>query len=226
MVLDAAEVKKLAADLGADLCGIAPVDRFGKAPKGFHPGDVLSGCQSVVVVALRFSHSTLEARTTVPYTVVRNQLSAEVDRLSVRLARQLEESGAVAVPVGAIGPDEYDAATDRFRGIISLKHSAELAGLGRIGKNTLLINDRFGNMIWLGAVITDAKLEADPLAAYEACIEDCSLCRDSCPVGALDGELLDQRRCHEHAFGPLNGGEWRIKCNTCRKICPHCKGIY
>lgn len=226
MELSSASVKKVAAGMGADLCGIAPVERFGNAPKGFGPTDVLPGGRSVIVVALRFSLSTLEARSTIPYTVVRNDLSKEIDRLTVRLALELESCGATAVPVGAIGPDEFDAATNKYRGIISLKHAAELAGLGKIGKNTLLINDRYGNMIWLGAVITTATLDADPLAAYEGCVDGCSLCLDSCPVNALDGVSMDQRRCWEHAFGPHEGGEWRIKCYTCRKICPHCKGIY
>jgi epoxyqueuosine reductase len=226
MELSSAYVKKIAADLGADLCGIAPVDRFGNAPKGFGPTDVLPGCRSVIVVALRFAIGTLEARSTIPYTVVRNDLSKEIDRLTVRLSLMLEPYGAAAVPVGSIGPDEYDAETNKFRGIISLKHAAELAGLGKIGKNTLLINDRYGNMIWLGAVLTTAALEADPLAEYEGCVDGYSLCLDSCPVDALDGVSMDQRRCWEHAFGAHNGGEWRIKCYTCRKICPHCKGIY
>jgi epoxyqueuosine reductase QueG len=223
--MDSSDVKNLAAELGADLCGIAPLDRFVNAPKGYHPTDVLPGCRSVIVVALRFPVSTLEARSTIPYTVVRNDLSAAIDRLTVRLSLKLESCGVTAVPVGAIGPDEFDAETGKFRGIISLKHAAELAGLGKIGRNTLLINDRYGNMIWLGAVITTAALVPDPLSGYEACVEGCSLCLDSCPVNALDGVSMDQRRCHEYAFGPLNGGEWRIKCYTCRKICPHCKGI-
>ena len=226
MELDSKYVKKAAADLGADLCGIASADRFGAAPRGFAPWDVLPGCRSVIVVALRFPASTLEARSTIPYTVVRNDLSAAIDRLTVRLALELESRGATVVPVGAIGPTELDAGTGRFRGIVSLKHAAELAGLGRIGKNTLLVNDRYGNMIWLGAVLTTTALEADPLATYETCAGDCSLCRDSCPVGALDGAQMDQRRCWEHAFGEHEGGEWRIKCFTCRKVCPHCKGIY
>lgn len=224
MEISSAFVKKAAADMGADLCGIAPVGRFGNAPKGFHPADVLPGCRSVIVVAMRFPVSTLEAVSTIPYTVVRNDLSAAIDRLTVRLCLKLESCGATAVPTGSIGPDEFDAATNKFRGAISLKHAAELAGLGKIGKNTLLINDRYGNMVWLGAVVTTAELEPDPMAGYEACAEGCTLCLDSCPVDALDGVSMDQRRCWEYAFGTHNGGEWRIKCYTCRKICPHCKG--
>ncbi|MDR0271819.1 MAG: hypothetical protein LBI27_00680 [Clostridiales bacterium] len=38
------DTKKIAHDLGADLCGIASADRFGEAPEGFHPCDVLPSC--------------------------------------------------------------------------------------------------------------------------------------------------------------------------------------
>lgn len=225
MHIRSTDVKKIALDLGADLCGIAPADRFTEAPRGYHPRDVLPDCQSVIVLASRFLTSTLSAKSTIPYTIVRNELAKRMDEMSLRLSYALEPYGEIAVPTGAIGPDNFDAATNKFRGIISLKHAAVLAGLGKIGKNTLLINDRYGNMLWLSAVVTSAVLEPDPIADYEGCIEDCDLCLRSCPVNALDGISMDQRRCRDYAFGPEDGGEWRIKCYLCRKICPHCTGI-
>ena len=45
------EIKERLYELGADLCGIAGVDRFGEAPEGYHPLDVLPSCQSVIVFA-------------------------------------------------------------------------------------------------------------------------------------------------------------------------------
>lgn len=48
------EIKERLYELGADLCGIAGVDRFGEAPEGYHPLDVLPSCQSVIVFACRF----------------------------------------------------------------------------------------------------------------------------------------------------------------------------
>ena len=225
MDVNSAHVKELAANLGADLCGIASIDRFQDAPKGFHPCDVLSVCQSVIVLASRFLTSTLSATSTVPYTIVRNELSGRMDRLSLELSYLLESRGAIAVPTGAIGPCNWDAETKKSRGIISLKHAAALAGLGTIGKNTLLINERYGNMIWLSAILVSLELEPDPLATYEGCIPDCTLCLSSCPVKALDGVSMDQQSCWNYAFGTENGGEWRIKCYTCRQVCPHCLGI-
>ena len=106
-----------------------------------------------------------------------------------------------------------------------MKHAAVQAGLGRMGKNTLLINDRYGNMIWLSAVLTTCELEPDPIAQYETCPDKCRLCLEACPVQAMDGISIDQARCWTHAFGADAEGEWRIRCFTCRDVCPNKMGI-
>jgi len=148
-----------------------------------------------------------------------------MDGLAIHLAYALESAGAIAVPINAIGPTEWDATTDKSMGVISLKHAAVLAGLGKMGKNTLLINDRYGNMVWLSAVLVSAELEPDPIAAYAGCVDGCDLCLRSCPVQALDGVSIDQQACWDYAFGTHNGGEWRIKCFACRRVCPSRFGV-
>jgi epoxyqueuosine reductase QueG len=218
--LDASEVKAMAFDLGASLCGIASADAFDGAPKGFSPRDVLPGCTSVIVLARPFLRSSLMAATTIPYTDIRNYLTRKIDESSIELAYRLEARGAVTVPINAIGPCEYDTATGRTRGIISLKHAAELAGLGRIGKNTLLITKEYGNMVWLGAVLTRTLLDTDPGTQVPACPPTCRLCLDACPIGALESTLMNQKACWNYAFGEKDGGEWRIKCHRCRSVCP------
>jgi epoxyqueuosine reductase QueG len=223
--MNAATVKQIAYGLGTDLCGIATVDRFEQAPEGFHPTDVLPECQSVIVLARRFLSSTLQAGSTIPYTDIRNYLSAKMDEMAIRLAYELENNGIAAVPINAIGPCEWNEKTGKSMGIISLKHAAQLAGMGKIGRNTLLINEHYGNMIWLSAVLADVHLEPDPMATYEVCPPDCRICLDECPVHALDGVSMDQLKCWEYGFGTHNGGEWRIKCFICRKICPNVLGI-
>lgn len=223
--MDSQSVKQIAAGLGATLSGIAPLGRFHDAPEGYHPTDVLPDCKSVIVLARRFLHSTLQARSTIPYTDIRNYLTAKMDEMAIRLAYELEDNGITAVPINAIGPCEWNAKTKKSMGIISLKHAAVLAGLGKMGKNTLLINDRYGNMLWLSAVLSSQELEPDPIVTYEGCPSDCTICLEQCPVHALDGVSIDQRKCWEYAFGAHNGGEWRIKCYICRKICPYCPGI-
>ncbi|MDO5573140.1 MAG: epoxyqueuosine reductase [bacterium] len=225
--MDAKTVKQMIYDMGADLCGIASVDRFGDAPEGFHPCDVLPGCKSVVVFARRFLAGTLASPSTIPYTIVRNMLSDRLDQISVAFCEELEKQNIIAIPTGTIGPSEVDPKNGRFRNIISAKHAAAAAGLGVIGKNSLLITPEYGNMVWLCAVLTEAELAADPILENTFCNDQCHLCIDVCPSHAISVEnpAMEQMTCWEHAFGETpEGGDWRIKCFQCRAVCPHCLG--
>lgn len=221
-MLTSGDVKKIVLERGADLCGIASTDRFDEAPAGFHPRDVLPSCRSVIVFARKFLAGTLQCRSTVPYTIVRNLLSSTMDEMALQICYDLESSGAIAVPTGTIGPTELDPRTGRLRNIVSAKHCAVKAGLGRIGKNTLLVTPEYGNMVWLSALLTDAQLEADRILEGNPCLEGCNLCVDVCPVHALGDPAMKQFDCRNFAFGGENGGEWKIKCFKCREVCPNC----
>ena len=219
-------IKKRAIQCGADICGVAPVARFVDAPKGFHPCDIYPDCRSVVVFASHFPLSTLQAKTNAPYTLVRNKMVDKLDWISFHVSGELETEGVVSVPIPSAEPYEYwDAGRNHGRGILSLKHAGVLAGLGVFGKNTLLINERFGNMIWLGAILMSIDLEPDPIASYEGCISGCTVCIDSCPQHALDGITIDQKLCRERSISYTYGGGWVLSCNICRKICPYHKGL-
>lgn len=223
-MLAASDVKGLVLDRGADLCGIASIDRFSEAPEGYHPCDVLPSCKSVIVFARRFLNGTLQCQSTVPYTIIRNLLSSEMDRMAVEICYEMEKRGIVAIPTGTNGPTEFDTRTGRFRNIVSAKHCAWKAGLGRIGKNTLLVTPDYGNMVWLSVILADAELEADPVLEGSPCPEGCHLCIDACPVKALGEPAMKQMDCWNYAFGSDNGGEFRIKCFRCREICPNSVG--
>ena len=214
------QVKQRLYDMGADLVGIAGVDRFDGAPQGFHPADVLPDCRSVIVFAKRFLRATVDCKTTVPYTIVRNLLSSMMDEMAVRFCTQMEDADIAAVPTGTNGPTLFDTRTERFRNIVSAKHCAQAAGLGTIGKNTLLITPQFGNMVWLSVILTEAELEADVLIEKSLCPKGCSLCIDACPIGALGEPEMRQTACWDYAFGGENGGEFVIRCNRCRTVCP------
>lgn len=225
-IIDAVEVKRRAKELGAELCGIAPVKRFADAPDGFHPADVVKGCQSVIVVAAPFPLSSLAASSQAAYTLVRNRLADKMDAISFQLASELETLGDCAVAIPSTDPYDYwDEAKRHGQGIISLKHAAVRAGLGQMGKNTLLVNDRLGNMLWLGAVLSQARLDADPVAGYQTCPPDCRICLDACPAQALDGTTIEQRKCRAVMGKYTDGGGLVYACNTCRKICPSCRGL-
>lgn len=217
------ELKKIAHDLGAIVCGIAPIDRFTDAPKGFGPLDIYPAAQSVVVYGRLMPKGVLESVTNAPYTLIRNKLLDALDNISLSLTFQLEAEGFNAVPIPAAEPyDFWDNENRHGRGILSIKHAARLAGLGCIGKSTLLINKRYGNRLWLGAILTNAKFEPDTVSE-NLCPESCSKCIDSCPQKALDGITIHQRRCRERLSVNSEGGGFIYGCNTCIKACPFSK---
>lgn len=219
-------IKKKAIQKGADICGIAPLSRFEDAPKGFHPRDIYPDCSSVIVFASHFPLSTLQAKTNSPYTFVRNMMVEKLDLISFHLSNELEKDGIVSVPIPSAEPYDYwDSERNHGRGILSLKHAGSLAGLGVIGKNTLLVNDRYGNMIWLGAILVSAELEPDPIAPYEGCPKKCTVCIDLCPQNALDGTTINQKLCRERSISRTDTGGWVLSCNICRKICPNHDGV-
>lgn len=214
-------VKDTVYNLGADICGVARVERFTDAPQGFHPHDILPDTQSVIVFGKQFTKSVFEANSNAPYTLVRDNLIEKIDDISVSLSLKIEEEGYKAVPIPSSEPYESWNEQERHgRGILSLKHAAQLAGLGYIGKNTLLINRTYGNRLWLGAVISNLKLIPDDVTETR-CPKKCRICLESCPKTALDGVSIIQKRCREISATSTEGGGFLLTCNMCRKECPY-----
>jgi len=178
------------------------------------------------IFASYFPLSTLQAKTNAPYTFVRNMIINKLDQISFQLSIELEKKGVISVPILSSEPYDYwDYDRRHGRGIISLKHAGFLAGLGILGKDTLLINDKYENLIWLGANIVSIDLKPDPIATYQAYIFNCSLCIDSCPQHALDGVTINQKMCREIMFTSSECGGSVLSCNICRKVCPHHMGL-
>lgn len=147
-----------------------------------------------------------------------------MDKMAVQICTELENQGVVAIPTGTNGPTEFDEFTGRFRNIVSAKHCAVKAGLGRIGKNTLLITPKYGNMVWLSVILVDIDLEADNVMEGSPCPDGCNLCVDVCPINAVGNPELKQMDCWNYAFGGENGDNFKIKCFKCWEICPNCLG--
>ena len=111
-------VKEIAYSLGADLCGIASMERFKDAPAGFHPLDVFPKCKSVISFAVRFPVGALLCESPVPYTRIRNSLTPKMDAIALNLCIELEKRGIVSVPVPT-NESLWDENTGRWRSIIS-----------------------------------------------------------------------------------------------------------
>lgn len=219
-------IKENALILGADRCGIANIERFKDAPEGFNPKDVFSGCKSVVVFIKQMPADVIFADNPVPYTHAAYKMYEEMDRIGMELCRFFQKNNIKAVPVPADVPYLYwDKENMHGKGIISLKHSAVLAGLGIMGKSTIFINKDLGNMVYIGAVLINEDVEPDPLVQDFKCPAGCNKCIEACTQHAMNGVTVNQKLCREKSFIKA-GRDWDLyNCNECRKVCSYRTGI-
>jgi len=220
------KIKKVAFDKGVDLFGIASVDRFKNAPQGFHPKDIYSKTESVIAFAIKLPAETLFAENPIPFTHVNTLAMQKLDAMTFDISRDLDNMGIRNVLIPCDDPYEFwDQDKQEGRGILSMRHAGVLAGLGKLGRNNLLINKIYGNMIEIGALLTDEKLEPDPLAYYEVCPPKCRICLDNCPQNALTGKSVIQKKCRPLSNYRTEKGFVIKKCFECRKRCPNALGI-
>lgn len=218
-MIDHKQIKEIMFSLGADLCGIASIDRFVDAPAGYHPLDILPTCKSVISFGCRFPVGTLICRSDIPYTRVRNSITPKMDAIALDFCIEMEKHQIVCVPVPT-NESQWDKNTGRWRSVVSQKHAAQAAGLGTIGRHSLLITPEFGSMVWLGMVLCEQEFEPDNMK--KTLCDNCNLCVEVCPVNALDGSEMKQQTCYDHAFGDDEEKQvWRISCHKCRDICPY-----
>jgi epoxyqueuosine reductase len=168
----------------------------------------------------------IHAENPLPYTRSANLLYGQLDEIGMKLCSVLENEKIEAVPLPCDVPYlSWDEIRKHGMGILSMRHTAWLAGLGILGRNTLLINRRLGNLVYIGAILINADLETDHPVNDFACPPNCRLCLDSCPVGALNGTTVNQKLCREISCIQHPRG-WEIyTCNECRKVCPWREGV-
>ncbi|MCL2106848.1 MAG: 4Fe-4S binding protein [Oscillospiraceae bacterium] len=209
--------KQYALAAGAAVAGIAAASDFTQAPEGFKPSDVLEGCRSVIVLGVPFPPEALSLPAP-EYTAMRNEILTRMTAIAKDTAKRIH-AGGHAKAVSASGGKTVEG---KHWGIISLKHAAELAGLGVITRNYLLTSPEYGNLLWLSAVLTDAELIPDEKIQLNIC-ESCNLCVEICPSGALDNPAeFGRKKCDQ--FFKIVDKKLEIQCWQCRAVCPHKNG--
>jgi len=240
-----AEIRAAARQLGFDRVGVCPavapegLARFGEwIERGYggtmrylseraeayaHPRHVLEGVRSIVVLSTNYR--TADPRATLPGQGRVSRYAWNDDYHDVIHARLKQ----LVRTAGALAPD------DRWRGVVDTaplleREVARLAGLGWIGKHTLLLNRQDGSWFFLAALLTTAALAGDAPFAADHC-GTCTACLDACPTGAFPAPyVLDARRCISYLTIELREpipadlrqglGDWLFGCDVCQEVCP------
>lgn len=191
-----------------------------------HPEDLHPGTIRVLSVRMDYSLSAEQS-----LTPLRNREKAYISRyargrdyhklIRKRLQQLAEQITELAGPMG------YRAFVDSAP--VLERALAEKAGLGWIGKNTMLLNKKAGSWFFLGELFTDLPLPIDePVSGH---CGSCTSCLEICPTQAFVGaNELDARRCISYLTIELKGsipedlrapiGNRVFGCDDCQLICP------
>ncbi len=252
MLFPAARLKERARALGFNLVGVTPaapsphldayfrwLDLGRQAELGYMARPdrqarrrdlnvILPGVRSLVMVGL--DYHTLRLPPALLEDPARGRIAAYAwgqDYHALMLPR-LKELGAW-LQAESHSPAKARAYVDT--GAVLERSHAQQAGLGFIGKNTMLINPRRGSDFFLGELLTEVVFDAYDQTAPPTLCGTCTRCIAACPTGALDEPYsLDARLCIsyltiEHrgwvdrALRPLLGN-WVFGCDLCQVVCP------
>lgn len=189
-------VKEYAYSLGADLVGVANVERYDGAPIKMSPKGILPEAKSVIVCAVHHPDAAIERDGEIhpqvmgPYRI-QYIMNDRLDVISFKIARMLDDLGYKTVPIASSniwryrGYKEMDAV---FAPDISHIYGGVCAGLGELGWNGLCITPEYGARNRFISIITEAELTPTPLYSGEKICDMCGECIRHCPTDAYRQE--------------------------------------
>jgi epoxyqueuosine reductase len=238
-------IKQEAALLGFSACGIARADILNLdrvflqnwLQKGYHAG-------------MDYMQKHAELRVN-PELLVENAKSVIVFLYNYYPAKMMEEDSPYLISAYAYGKDYHEVIREKLNILISKIQTripesairgfvdsapilerawASLAGLGWIGKNSMLISKRNGSYFFISELITDIELEYDQPMGGNYC-GDCSRCMDTCPTAAItDLRVVDANKCISYLTIENKGAipesfrgkykKWIFGCDICQQVCP------
>jgi epoxyqueuosine reductase len=256
---DGAWIIERAKALGFDLCGIVRAERFPELekfrewlslgyagemkyledPRRTDPSLVMQDLRGVIVCAMNYN-------TAHPYSV---EAAAGIERESQQprgwISRYAwgddyhivmwKKLNALVHSLKERFPEPFAARAYADTGPVAERVFAKHAGLGWLGKNTLLLNKEYGSWLFLGVILTSLELPPT-LGPAESLSPDlcgsCRRCLDACPTEALVAPyVLDARRCISYLTIELRGSipekfresiGWHVYgCDICQDVCPY-----
>ncbi|MHC4872530.1 MAG: 4Fe-4S binding protein [Planctomycetota bacterium] len=226
-----AHVKKYTKAQGADLVGIASMDRFEGAPKQMDPRYIMPEAKSCIVVAFRVLRGSL--RGVEEGTFFSNYSSMGYGAITYtfmpmavnNVCRHIEDMGYESIPMGHMSDwraiDNEGAMRTGFSKpveegkpcpdiMVHLRIAAYAAGLGEIGWSKMLLTPEFGPAQRVGVILTELDLEPDPIYEGPELCNKCMACVKHCPGNAISKDKAVKVNVAGHDV------EWgEIDCDKC-----------
>jgi epoxyqueuosine reductase len=188
------------------------------------PAALLAGARTIICVADRYDDGSAEpASTGHRGTIARYARGEDYHRVIKRRLHRLGDE------LRELFPGELFKACVDTAPLLEREH-AQRAGLGSVGKHTLLIDRGIGSYLLLGALVTTLELDADAPSAPDPC-GSCSRCVEACPTDAITPWTVDATRCISYLTiehrGPIDASlhqpmqDWIFGCDICQEVCPH-----
>jgi len=238
-------IRQMAREEGFSACGIAPVSHL--AEESSHLDHWLSMGYHA---RMAYMENHREARLD-PRLLVEGARSVIVMLFNYYPQEMLGEDSGYRISCYAYGDDYHDVIREKLnRMIAGLKQQlseivirgfvdsapvlerawATRAGLGWIGKNSMLISRKNGSYFFIAELITDLVLEYDSPFGGDYC-GDCNRCIQACPTGAITSpRIVDAGKCISYLTienkgeidNSLNGkyDQWIFGCDVCQTVCP------